>query len=430
MKGNVMINTNGSRKSTLKSKHLFIIYIIIFSIILTPNIRINGIPSFRIEQVIVILFSISIFIRFILRKRVEFTNYKFPIMYFIFSFFIMLSILIGSIKGISVIPNDFFEIYKIYIYIGIYLIFRTIIKNEDDKIKIINVIRICLVVSVIISIQQYFNILNLNDKYVPLIAPTQFRTLVNNYPYPRVIGLTSNPNEYAVMPGIGAIISWALYSVTREKKNLVYLLIFILGVLMTLSRSGFAFMVAGITTYTFLYFIKYGFRNTRFTGVKINTRAIRFIMFAILILIILSIIIFIYLPKDLTWRLIAGFDIKKDNSFQARLSNWVEHIDYFKMSPFFGLGPAKSIDYIHHVDNEWLLFLRRYGVIGCSYIVITFIYPFIRSKDKFLKSIYFATLAGSALYMIPAIIYHSFQVMPLMVILAALVSVESKKQIG
>ena len=180
MKGNVMINTNGSRKSTLKSKHLFIIYIIIFSIILTPNIRINGIPSFRIEQVIVILFSISIFIRFILRKRVEFTNYKFPIMYFIFSFFIMLSILIGSIKGISVIPNDFFEIYKIYIYIGIYLIFRTIIKNEDDKIKIINVIRICLVVSVIISIQQYFNILNLNDKYVPLIAPTQFRTLVNN----------------------------------------------------------------------------------------------------------------------------------------------------------------------------------------------------------------------------------------------------------
>lgn len=423
-----MINKNGSRKSILKSKNLFIIYIIIFSIILTPNIRINGIPSFRIEQVIVILFSISIFIRFILRKRVEFTNYKFPIMYSIFSFFIMLSILIGSIKGIKVIPNDFFEIYKIYIYIGIYIIFRAIIKNEDDKIKIINVIRICLAVSVIISIQQYFNILNLNDKYVPLIAPTQFKTLVNNYPYPRVIGMTSNPNEYAIMPGIGAIISWAMYSVTREKKNLIYLLIFILGALMTLSRSGFAFMVVGIITYTFLYFIKYGFRNTRFTGVKINTRAVRFIMFAILTLIILSTIIFIYLPKELTWRLIAGFDIKYDNSFQARLSNWVEHIDYFKISPFFGLGPAKSIEYEHHVDNEWLFFLRRYGIIGCFYIVLAFIIPFIKSKDKFFKLIYFSVLTASAVYMIVANVYSSFQVMPLIIILASLVLNDKKNK--
>lgn len=346
----------------------------------------------------------------------------FPLLYLFFSYLIILSTLIGSFTGLKVIINDFFEIYKVLVNIGIYLITLSVVKSKQDKIIILKFMTLCLLISVLISVQQYFNLFNINEKYVHIIAPTQYRTLINNYPYPRVIGMTSNPNEYSVMPGIGAIISWSMYSITRKKRNLIYMFIFIIGVLMTLSRSGFIFMATGLVAFTFLYSIK-------LKG-KINIKIIRFLLSSILLLVLFSIVIFIYLPEELTWRLIAGFDIQFDNSFQARLSNWKEHIHYFQKSPWLGLGPAKSIDYIHHVDNEWLLFLRRYGVIGCSYIVITFIYPFIRSKDKFLKSIYFATLAGSALYMIPAIIYHSFQVMPLMVILAALVSVESKKQIG
>ena len=97
------------------------------------------------------------------------------------------------------------------------------------------------------------------------------------------------------------------------------------------------------------------------------------------------------------------------------------------MSPIFGLGPAKSIEYGSYADNEWILFLRSYGIIGTTYIVLTFLLPFIKSKDKFFKYIYFSVLLGSVLYMVPAAIYHIFQIMPLIMILAGLISNDKNK---
>ena len=202
----------------------------------------------------------------------------------------------------------------------------------------------------------------MNEKYVHIIAPTQYRTLVNDYPYPRVIGMTSNPNVYAVMPGIGAILSWSMYIVTKERKNLIYMAIFIVGTLMTLSRSGFVFMVIGILTFTYLYVLKSSI--SIYKG-KINLIKVRFLLISFIILVVFGVIIFNYLPDRLTWRLIRGIDIKSDISFQARIRNWKEHIEVFKLNPLFGVGPAKSIEFEHHTDNEWLFLLRRYGVIGC-----------------------------------------------------------------
>lgn len=146
----------------------------------------------------------------------------------------------------------------------------------------------------------------------------------------------------------------------------------------------------------------------------------------IFIIIILGILIFNSLPEQLTWRLKHGMNIGSDASFQARLRNWKEHIDHFIRSPIFGLGPAKTIEYNSQVDNEWLLLLRQYGIIGTLYFLIVFVTPFIRHKDKFYKYLYYSVLVASALYMIPAIVYNSFQIMPLIMILAALLSSTSK----
>ena len=418
-------NKENQEKLTYNNKNR-IVYAIIFSIILIPSIRYKVIPSFRIEQVIVILFTIYMYCKLTFGGKIKKSNMTFPFMYLGFSFFIILSILIGSFKGIKVVPNDFFEIYKIYIYLGIYLITLSMVKNKEDKIKIIKFMILCILISVLISIQQYFNLFNLNERYVHIIAPTQFRTLVNNYPFPRVVGMTSNPNEYSVMPSIGAILSWGMYSITKKKKNLIYMMICIFGVLLTMSRSGFVFMASGIAIFTFLYSLKPSFSINNIIEGRINLKALRFMMFSIVILTFIGIVIFNYLPQELTWRLMSGVKIKSDNSFQARVRNWKEHITYFKMSPIFGIGPAKSIEYEKHVDNEWLLFLRRYGIVGCSYIVFIFVFPFIKSNDKFFKYIYFSVLIGSALYMIPAIIYNSFQIMPLIMILAGLVPNNNK----
>lgn len=419
-----MVNTQNYKK---KSKsNIWVIYSILFSIILTPAIKIKTLPAFRIEQVIVIIFTIYMYMKLILRKKTNKIDLKFPLTYIGFSFFIILSILVGSFKGIKVIPNDFFEIYKIFIYLGIYLVTVMTVKNEEDKVKVLNFMIFCLLISVAISVQQYFNLFNLNERYVPTIAPTQFRTLVKNYPYPRVVGMTSNPNVYSIMPGIGAIISWAMFSITRDKKYVLYIMIFVFGSLITLSRSGFFFMISGMVTFTFLYSFKSNI-NRLMKGF-INLKTLRTVIISIVILVLLVIIIFRYLPEKLTWRLKAGIDIGSDNSFQARLRNWNEHISYFKSSPIFGIGPAKSIEYEKCVDNEWLLFLRQYGIVGCIYIVFTFLFPFTNSKDITFKCIYISMLVGSALYMIPAAIYHSFQLMPLVLIIAGLISNDTKIQ--
>lgn len=172
MKGNNMVNKMVNKESTTKSKSLFIVYLIIFCTILTPSARLGTLPAFRIEQLIVVLFYVCILIKVLLRKQIKITYNIFPFMYLGFSFFILLSILIGSKNGIKVMPNDFFELYKIIVYLGIFLISYSRIKSLEDKIKIVKFIIICLLLYIIVSVQQYFNLFNLNEKHVHLIAPT------------------------------------------------------------------------------------------------------------------------------------------------------------------------------------------------------------------------------------------------------------------
>lgn len=424
-----MINLNDFQEPSKKNK-LIVIYLMIFSIILTPDIDPGRIPSFRIEQIIVSLFFVHALIKVMLGKPVRINSYRFPLMFLGLAFFTVLSIFVGAQKGIRIIPNDFFELYKIFVYLGIYLITDSLLLDHGDKLKVLNFMRICLVISVMISVQQYFNLFGLNEVYVPLIAPTQARFLINDYPFPRVVGLTSNPNEYAIMPGIGVIVSWAMYSLDRNKRNLAFMAVFILGVLMTLSRSGFIFVAVGIVMYTILYFFRCTIRRSRSSLIIADRHSLEFITFALLMGAVMIIAFFTIVPEELTWRLIRGLNLSSDSSFQARLTNWVEHIDYFKMSPVFGLGPAKAIVYQAQADNEWLLFLRRYGVVGCTYIALIFFVPFRRSRDRFYSLIYFSTISAAAVYMLVANIYSSFQVVPLIIILAAMIPPVEKAEVG
>ena len=132
-----MINTKENQKQMIHNNYIWLIYIVIFSIVLTPNIRVENLPSFRIEQIIVILFYLYLFIELFIRKRIKKLNLTFPIMYLSFSLLIIISILVGYFKGVTIAINDFFELYKVFIYLGLYLITAYLVKSEEDKIKIL-----------------------------------------------------------------------------------------------------------------------------------------------------------------------------------------------------------------------------------------------------------------------------------------------------
>ena len=183
-----MTNIKENQKIAPKNNDLYVAYAIIFAIILTPSIKLSNLPSFRIEQLIVVLFTARIIIKFFHKEDINVKKNKFVVMYSVFSIFIVLSIFVGSIKGVNVIINDFFELYKIYMYIGIFLIINLIVNTREDRIRVIKFMMFCIIISILISIQQYFDLFNLNEKYLPLIAPTQYFTLVDGYPNPREIG--------------------------------------------------------------------------------------------------------------------------------------------------------------------------------------------------------------------------------------------------
>src|SRR5690554_1644558 len=129
------------------NKNILIIYGMIFSLILIPNIKLGGIPAFRVEQIIVTLVTLYAFIKVLSGKNINIKNSLFVFMYIGLSFLIFISILIGSFKGIVVIPSDFFEMYKIFIYLNTYIITTKIVTSNEDRIKVVKFTIFCLLIA-------------------------------------------------------------------------------------------------------------------------------------------------------------------------------------------------------------------------------------------------------------------------------------------
>lgn len=398
----------------------FVLKIIIFFIVLTPFIRIDIIPDLRLEQIVVFIFSLILFMSFAINNRIKIKSNDFAKLILVFPIFILISIFYGYLKGVGFKINDFFEIYNIYIYLGIFLIFINLINSEHLKYKLFVFIRNCISLSSVISITQYFNIFNLNNQYIRLVAPTQYRTLVDNYSWPRVVGMTSNPNVYAIMVVIGLLISISLYLNSKKKKDLLHFLLNFIVLLMTLSRSGFVSFIIVMISYMLIDNYKF---LISFLNLKIKKKYLLNFLFGFSFILILLLLLLI-IPDDLTWRLYELVDLSGSSSWQARLINWQENFVLFVNNPFFGIGPAKSINYKHAADNEWLLLLRMYGFLGTFYFILMFTIPIFKFKRFLVSNLYGKTyislLIGLSFYMIPAAIYSSFQVMPLVMVIAGL----------
>lgn len=406
-----------------------LMYLLIFSIVLTPIINFDKIPAFRLEQVIVVFYMASLGLKLVKAKEIPKLEVGFISLYLGFSILMLISIGVGYFQGVNVVVNDFFELYRVLVYVGIFKMTSDLVVSEKDKKQVINFLILTLLISLIISVQQYFNLFNLNEKYVPYIAPTQYITLVDNYRYPRVVGMTSNPNVYSLMPGMGAIISWALLLDNKKLKDFIFLSLFVLGTLMTGSRSGFIFMASGIFMYTLLYLLKLmRQKNITFKSL-LKPRSLMIGVFVLVGIFLILVALFYILPSNLTRRLVSGFNIKDDLSFQTRLNIWREQSIYIKNSPLFGIGPAKSIKLVKQIDNEWLLLLRQYGFIGTGYLLFVFVYSFVTKHASTYKYIYVSILFGCILYMIPSIVYNTFQVMPLIIMFAALINKDKKRKI-
>lgn len=404
----------------LKFNKLNVIYIFIFFSILTPPIQLSKLPSIRLEQLIIIAYSLHLILKTFKHKKVLIPKNKFTIIYFGFIFIILSSILNGYLNGYNVVLNDFFEIYKIYIYSFTFILMINNVKGRLTKIHILNMINICIFVSALIAITQYFNLFNLNEVYIQHIAPTQYITLVNDYPNPRVVGITGNPNVYGALLTMGLIVSLALLLSTKNKYNLFISLIEFIALLMTSSRTSFIFILISIFCFIILYY-----KNILIKKNEGKLKMILKVLLVLIIFIVFIILILQLLPNDLVWRMKSLLDITNQRSWKMRIDKWGQMISSILENPILGIGPGKGLKIKISADNEWLLLLRRYGIVGTLYFVSMFTLPLFNRKRNFTESmevkIYISLCIGIAIYMIPAAFYHSFQLMSIFMILLSLI---------
>lgn len=412
----------------LKNYKLKLIKLILFFTILTPSIRIGSLPGFRLEQILILMTTIYAVFRVLAGKKVRIQTSSFTNIYILFPIFIIISSFVGSIKGYTPIPNDYFELYKVFLYAAVFFITSTFIDSDEKRIQILSSIVLYSSFSAIIAITQYFDFMGLNSKYIPIIAPTQFKTLMPGHSQPRVVGLSGNPNVYAVIAGIGFLLALWFFIETRKKKYVIPLTLNFIGSLMTLSRTGFVFLGAASLVMVFSNLSVQGLNYKVILSGKIKKKPVALLLFSLLIVASITVALLEFVPEDLLWRLRLGLNVSQDNSWQARIQNWNEAKAFFLNSPLFGIGPAKNFFTIS-VDNEWLLLLARYGVVGTFVLSLSFISPLFDKrfyKNKY-RSIYYGLIVGMSLYMIPASIYHSFQLMIIVLVILASVLQERKE---
>lgn len=399
--------------------NVLIMNLLLFFSVLSPNIDLGGLPAIRLEHLLLVVSFIYLVGKGFFKKKLNAKVFMFPMMFIVFAFINIMSIANGDLNGYKIVVNDIFELYKILVYVLTFIVVVNLVTSEDDKIRFLKSLNIFIVISNVVSFTQYYNLFNLNVRYIKYIAPTQQRALMPGYKWPRVVGLSNNPNVYAYIVVIGLILSIGLFLYSKHRLYIVSLGTNFVALLMTRSRTGFVMFIISLSVFILFYIVQNILKG------KISVKDKGRLIGGIGGLAIISIFVFMFiLPDNLTWRIKEIFNLSSTGSWTARIENWSEYIDYFFRNPIIGTGPVKSIVYQNQPDNEWLLLLKRYGIIGSTYFILTFIVPIAlnwsRLKTSMVGKIFISIVIGSFIYMIPAVVYHSFQLMSILMILSAL----------
>lgn len=392
---------------------------------------------------ILFIFSILVSLYLIVTKKLNFNIFKNKFIKYLTVGFIILFAVVFVSNGLSFIINkkivltDVFEIIRPFQYYSLIINYYILLKTKDNR-KIFNISLIVLfIINILYAFVQYFDIFELNDKYIELIAPTQYRTLINNYSHPRAVGLAGNPNVFGFIMSMFGIYFLNLI-LKQPKKIYIYILyvLCIVGIFLASSRTSYVAVIVGSICLLFFYYFRFKKENIiKFSKVM-------------LIFVVLQFTFLFVLPNKLTWRIKGLFTIGELTSWQDRVDKNHEYLDSFftdneeqeeykndnskqeqeiakveqeeekekteiKVSHkwynyIIGHGTNKN-NQIRYFDNEWLLFFHYYGILGLLAFVFMLIFPLLAiGKEVFNAPVYISIVIMNFSYMIPAGSYHIY----------------------
>lgn len=338
----------------------------------------------------------------------------------LFSVIVLMAVLSGMIRGESVVMADLTEIAKPFFGFAFVIVGVRGVRSDGDMRTVQRVVIACLILSALFGFAQYWNVWNVNARLTPLYATTQLRGVEIGH---RIVGTTPNPNVFATMQSM--LVISAIYNAMRRpfRQQLVYFVLAGVGLFaIVLSASRGTLLALGLAL---TYALSFGWRRS-YDGEQGLGRG--WGVAAPLLLVTLVAVSLALMPEQVSSRMLSLTDITSDESSMARLDNWQDHYDRVGSHIWFlGAGPLKR-EISSIMDNEWLLILLRYGLVGTGVFTLWML-AWWRAFARRTHMAYGPAQAEMAaamkimsvvlcLVMLTAGWYHSIQLMPFIFLLA------------
>lgn len=396
--------------------------------VLLPSISFSErIPNVRLDFVIIfIAWVLFIFSGFVKGKFLHLRINPIFKWYILLGFVVVVSISFSALsRSYYPIGRDYWEIVKLLKYFLIFALISSIDIPVSDLQYYYKIALIIFLITSLIAFMQHINLYNINDTF-NLIYSTSKATSE------RVVGTMGNPNEFGALMVMASSLAFSggLFYKKRSIRFFSFfcLIIFFYSLLLTGSRTAFILFIIAIC---FILCVKY----PPILVLK-RKRMLQKFLYVLIIGVIISVIIVKLIPSDFFFRLKSLRDPFSTTSWQAKFITWNYVFHLVKSSPIFGWGPCKNLVNFS-VDNEWLLILFRYGILGLSIFIfwaINILYGLYRIRKKYpdkeivvLTVALQATLIACLINMIPAAFYHSLQLMSIVSIFLGLTFSQYKK---
>jgi|GEM_PF-3264993 len=449
--------------------------LILFAVVLfTPSVSIvSGFPAVRLEEIFV-----PIMLWYLWCKReflIDVLKKPFNIILVLLGISMAISLANAIISlGDPLRLGDLMEFVRVFKYFVMYTFILVLFKNVDSKEisyqKLTTFVNYTVSILLAINWAQYFNFIYFNRWFSPLFGPAHHvERIIRNS---RVIGTIGNPNFFGGLMMLFLLFYFALFLFDQQgfwqnkRKNITLVAVTWMSLLLTVSRTAIIAVTGGLFVAALVFLILK-------KGKKLKTLAKMMVAFLIIGIMSNFFITFTmtayedflrpvyftvkYTVEDSVYSVWDYFfaeegenrdedradreddrersrgdhgvayrmadTVNEGLSIFARFNVWEEHFAIAQGSIIIGNGPEKGEYQEAAVDNEYLLILRRYGLVGLALFVALYfhnIFKFPKKKeDEWYYTFLFSATAAIMAFNIMAGSFYHLQLFPAYLIFIA-----------
>lgn len=272
--------------------------------------------------------------------------------------------------------NDFFEIYDVLKFIVVFVVFKEIYQPKVKRIAF----DIAFLFLLLFNLLHYHNVFGFNDLVMPYFCGDRSIHLItfgyNSIGEPatkRMLGMVGNPNNNSILFLIFLI--QYLPKKGWTTKEMIFFYLSVIAVSACQSRTG-------IIAFALIFIFNFILIKSKWWKIVLHSSIVT--LFLLLFFNLNALSDYLHLDfltpkkknKDYTMSLFSeeGF---QGTSWQKRLEIWENLVEESTHKPILGHGPRKNHFYESQLysENEYVLILWRYGMVGLIVFLFIFIIP-------------------------------------------------------